>query len=666
MNKFVLFLVLVGSLSLFAQEPIVKFYLNDGSSKQFKISDIDSFNYVKSNKCLSMSIYQKEDLLLTDIDTKKIEIIKFDDTNKMNIITLDGNFSINIPSIDSILLINYTCNEIQIGSQVWMNSNLDIDHYRNGDIIPKEDSPQQWDGKGSGAYCYYDNNPAFEYIGGKLYNWYAVNDQRGLAPKGWHIPSENEWTTLTNYLGGSDIAGGKMKSTVFWKSPNIGATNESGFSAQPGGYRTGIGAYVFGLEGAFWWTSTESETYNTYSWYRNLLNTNSSISAFYLNKNAGLSVRCIRDMGSIPPRISSIKPYAGKIGTIVTITGAGFDTNKKSNHFLINNQSTEPIFFLRWSDTLIMYKVPPGTLSGKVYLWVNDTKSNEVNFIVDSNTSNKFNPKIESLTPSAASEGTIITIAGSGFGTMQNTSFVILNTQILQSSDYLSWNDIEIKIKVPFGITKEEVFVIVKVSVVVNSSQSNLVDFTVTHPNTQVWSLKNLDVDHYRNGDQIPQITDRTEWTKLTTGAWCYYDNDFNNGATYGKLYNWYAVNDARGLAPTGWHIPSDDEWTVLKTYLGGEGLAGGKLKEIGIYHWWAPNNGATDEIGFTALPGGWRDDFIYGTSFNNIGQYGIWWSSTEKDTTSAWGIVLSNESAYMVRSETRKNLGYSVRCVKD
>jgi uncharacterized protein (TIGR02145 family) len=180
---------------------------------------------------------------------------------------------------------------------------------------------------------------------------------------------------------------------------------------------------------------------------------------------------------------------------------------------------------------------------------------------------------------------------------------------------------------------------------------------------TQVWMAKNLDVDHYRNGDSIPQVTDATKWAALTTGAWCYYNNDANNGTTYGKLYNWYAVNDSRGLAPDGWHVPSDAEWTTLSTYLGGESVAGGKLKEVGTAHWQSPNIGATNETGFTALSGSYR--YNNGT-FSNVGYYSDWWSSTECSTSSAWGRGLNCYDSGLNRYSYYKGNGFAVRFVKD
>src|SRR5205085_6409714 len=134
-----------------------------------------------------------------------------------------------------------------------------------------------------------------------------------------------------------------------------------------------------------------------------------------------------------------------------------------------------------------------------------------------------------------------------------------------------------------------------------------------------------LSVSTYLNGDTIPSITDPTIWASLTTGAYCYYNNDSTTyAATYGKLYNWYAVNDPRGLAPLGWHIPSDAEWTTLENCLGGSSVAGGAMKETGITYWLSPNTSATNSSGFTGLPGGYRNPSD--GSFYLISSNGIWW----------------------------------------
>ena len=180
---------------------------------------------------------------------------------------------------------------------------------------------------------------------------------------------------------------------------------------------------------------------------------------------------------------------------------------------------------------------------------------------------------------------------------------------------------------------------------------------------TQQWMRENLDVVTYRNGDIIPQVTDANAWAGLTTGAWCYYGNDVANGAIYGKLYNWYAVNDVRGLAPQGWHIPTDVEWTTLRTKLGGEPVAGGKMKTTGTTRWAAPNTGATNESGFAGLPGGNR---YYNGTFIGIGIQGVWWSSAEYSSSLAWFCNLYYDYSVVLMVNDYKTSGISVRCLRD
>lgn len=191
---------------------------------------------------------------------------------------------------------------------------------------------------------------------------------------------------------------------------------------------------------------------------------------------------------------------------------------------------------------------------------------------------------------------------------------------------------------------------------------------TSYYPNVNIccqsWMTKNLDVRTYRNGDSIPHVTNDAEWDTLTTGAYCYFNNDSTNyAATYGKLYNWYAVNDPRGLAPDGWHIPSDFEWTTPVNCLGGANIAGGLLKETGTMHWWSPNTSATNVTNFTAVPGGLR---LENGDFLNHFVHGLWWSSTEESTSDAWKRQAFYDQADLLRNSTHKRRGLSVRCIRD
>jgi len=182
----------------------------------------------------------------------------------------------------------------------------------------------------------------------------------------------------------------------------------------------------------------------------------------------------------------------------------------------------------------------------------------------------------------------------------------------------------------------------------------------------QVWMAENLNVDKFRNGDPIPHAKTAEEWQQAVENkqpAWCYYDNDPANGKIYGKLYNWYAVSDWRGLAPEGWRIPSDADWSKLVELLGGREVAGGKLKSTDTTYWKSPNTAATNETGFTALPGGGRYD---DGNFYYVGYYGYWWSASEGSATSAWHRSMHYYYSNVFGYYSGKELGFSVRCVRD
>ena len=189
---------------------------------------------------------------------------------------------------------------------------------------------------------------------------------------------------------------------------------------------------------------------------------------------------------------------------------------------------------------------------------------------------------------------------------------------------------------------------------------------------TQVWLKENLKVTHYGNRDDITYAGGSNPWLDNTTGLYCNYNDDFNNIAVYGRLYNWYSVNDSRKLCPAGWHVPADTEWETLGTFLGGPAiangvltLAGGKMKEAGMTHWTTMNVGADNSSGFTALPGGRR--FDEGTPFGNLNTDGFWWSATQVDAILAYSRSIYGSGEFLIRDNLyKKSLGFSVRCLKD
>ena len=372
-----------------------------------------------------------------------------------------------------------------VAIQDWMPKNLDVSTYRDGTPIPEVKDKKAWAALTTGAWCYYNNDPATGEVYGKLYNWYAVNDPRGLAPAGWYLPMERDWKNLISFLGGDAVAGSKMKEAgiVHWDTANGGANNSSGFTALGAGFRQGPDGTFMNLRSdANFWSGSEYNTGNAR--YRNLLAYADFIQTSANYKTSGYSVRCLRERESV------------KIGT-------------------------------------------------------------------------------------------------------------------------------------------------------------------------QEWMQRNLDVTTYRNGDPIPEVEDQTRWATTTEGAWCYYNKSSTNGDVYGKLYNWYAVNDPRGLAPKGWHVATDGEWEMLTDYIGAPDVTGGMLKEEGTVHWNSPNNIYTTSLSgyYRAVPGGYRER---NGAFKSIRDVGSWWTSTSVNATNAWYRNITNYLINIKRLDSGKGNGMSVRCVKD
>lgn len=183
---------------------------------------------------------------------------------------------------------------------------------------------------------------------------------------------------------------------------------------------------------------------------------------------------------------------------------------------------------------------------------------------------------------------------------------------------------------------------------------------------TQEWMAENLRTSKYCNGDSILNVTSASQWGILTNGAWAHFENDSQYELPYGKLYNWFAVADSRNVCPCGWHVPSHAEWTILTDYLGGFNVAGGKMKSISMEYWQDPNSSATNESGFSGLPGGGR--FQGNGAFGGLGEYGYWWSTTEQfpDAADVWARGLNFDFSYVNQVPIGKNNGFSIRCVRD
>ncbi|MCK9203556.1 MAG: fibrobacter succinogenes major paralogous domain-containing protein [Bacteroidales bacterium] len=192
------------------------------------------------------------------------------------------------------------------------------------------------------------------------------------------------------------------------------------------------------------------------------------------------------------------------------------------------------------------------------------------------------------------------------------------------------------------------------------------IDGNAYHPITigkQVWLTENLRVTHFQNGEAIPEAKNKTEWKNLKSASRCNLDNDPSMAAVYGSLYNWYAVDDKRNICPKGWHVPSENEWSELTNFLGGEAIAGGKMKNQGHDRWAWPNSGATNESGFNAIPNGYRSNL--GT-FYPLDTYTFFWTSTGYSGDCALSKFLQNDYDGVTTIENDHAFGFSVRCIRD
>jgi uncharacterized protein (TIGR02145 family) len=474
---------------------------------------------------------------------------------------------------------------VAIGSQCLLRQNLNIGTRING----------SQDQAGNGImekYCYNDQESNCNIYGG-LYQWselmqyVIIEGAQGLCMPGWHIPTDAEWTILTNYLGGDSEAGGKLKEagTNHWATPNTGATNSSGFTGLPGGTLNIDNNFADLTNSAYFWSSSPQD--DSHPWDRKLDYQFQGVFRQSSLKNEGFSARCFRDtcisnttsdagpnQFNVPGTsaiLAANAPGVGETGTWNIFSGSGGSLINPSDPATTFNGIASETYQLVWTIT------------------------------------NACHTSADSMMVSFAPVG-------------QPCPGV-------PSFDYggQTYNTVQI--------------------------------------GYQCWMKENLNI-----GDVIDSHLDAADNGIIE--KYC-YDNDPDNCAIYGGLYQWNEMmgyttaSILQGICPQGWHLPATDEWTMLTNFLGGAGIAGGKMKEAGYAHWYSPNVGATNSSGFTALPGGLRAP---DGGFYNYTYYTFFWSSSQQVNYSgyAWCRSLYFNIQEVWNDDVYKTDGFSVRCLKD
>jgi uncharacterized protein (TIGR02145 family) len=418
---------------------------------------------------------------------------------------------------------------------------------------------------------------------GVLYNWPAA---KAACPPGWHLPSDEEWTALTNFLGGEGGAGDKMKETgtAHWFSPNTDATNESGFSALPGSYR-GYDEFIHVGYYGFWWSATEYSTTN--AWSRQL-RVDSYVDRTSYKEEFGFSVRCVRDDYITTTAVTDIKLTTATSGGKVTADGGD-------------------------------------TVTARGVCW-NTTGSPTIS---DSKTNNGTGTGSFTSSLTGLIAGTLYYVRA--FAT--NSEGTVYGSQVIFTTSN------------PTGAFTDSRDGRTYNTVIINGKE---------------WMAENLAYLPAVSPSSAGSYTEPYYYVYGYEGADVAAAKDKQNYKDYGVLYNWPA---AKAACPPGWHLPSDDEWTALTTWLGGESVAGGKMKETGTTHWLSTNTGATNESGFSALPCGSR---YSSGGFYDIGSTGGWWSSTEDHAGWALFRGLTYYFSSVGRGQSTEDYGLSVRCVRN
>jgi uncharacterized protein (TIGR02145 family) len=513
---------------------------------------------------------------------------------------------------------------VEIGGQCWFADNLATDQYRNGDPILTGLSNSNWLTSVTGAYSFNENDPANELVYGKLYNFYTIDDTRGLCPAGWHVPSDCEWMYLENSIGmsledqeqfwgayhrGMDL-GNQLKSSSFWIPPTSVQNNNYLFNALPGGYidNTGNGFGIF--SDAFWWTSsfyTPSDAF-----YRQIIGGPSPIIRGVGEKQCAFSVRCLKDASN-------------------AIIHQGCTDSRACNF----------IFEANSDDGTCIYR----------------------NSICDDSNSNTINDSINLDCQCAGAnlgEGcTNVEACNYNESSTSDNGSCLFVGSICDDYNPFTANDVMNSACQCEGSQIAPLYI----------EGNGVTDFEGNFYSTVVingheWMQENLRVSYFSNGDPIPSGLNSAAWPSSGPAS-AIYNDDFTNISVYGRLYNAFAVNDSRGLCPIGWHVSLDTDWNSLLEIIDDSSIAARKLRSASIWNY--EDEFSTNETGFSALPGGFR--YGYG-NYMNLGYNGYWWSGTplssDNPSTLQRNFRLGYNLPFLESNLSYLESGFSVRCVKN
>ena len=637
-------------------------------------------------------------------------------------------FDVNLDCLESstgcapVSFDGYTYNVVDIGGRCWFAENLRTAVYANGEVIPVGDD--EWDDSGIpqvGTYgnmnnCTSGTSPnvcvmtdeEVEAMYGKLYNWRAVTDNRGVCPTGWSVPNQGDWVELQEAaLLLTDLPDGLM-TIDGWVNGN--GADDLGFGAVPGGYRSGGGADLAEGFSAFWWTSSPYPALSNQAFYRGIEFDGAAPdwlgNGVTREKRDGLSVRCIQDtistqlMGCTDPAGCNFNASAtlddcsclyedacGVCGGEGETCGTCIDTT------LIDEDACATVFcnpdnLVCGCDGNTYADGYCAQVCGGLSSWTEGPcHSTHVPCASGCDNSGCANPSACNYDPEATGEENgycayyelvgCLDLDGDGLHSTPNFACYcgpqdcpdIMWFECVEEGcddpDALNWDD-ECNGPCQYGtgcapVTMEGY------------------TYDVVEIGNQCWFAENLRTTVYSNGDLIPAGLTGGEWTSTTSGATAVYGegsstcshdspdidacDEVQSLAEYGRLYNWYAVDDARGLCPSGWHVPTDGEWTELEVTITSQGFDETEGTALKSTSGWSNDGNGPDDFGFSALPGGFRGNL--NGYFTQAGGNGYWWSSSPNGGN-AWSRNLNSVSPAISRFDFNPRAGFSVRCLRD